>query len=223
MGVIYQIVIAGGSRTYIGSAHRLPYRRSAHLCLLRKGTHHSRALQNAFNKYGESAVSWIILETVNERSKLIEREQTWLDKFVGKLYNKSPTAASRLGCTMSDEACAKISKSLIGNQYRKGIPFPPEHRAIISLAVKNSYATGRRKPTPQPQNLSAYNTAIQTGAIKHPSKKPEQDAAIVAAFNAGMKLKEIGEKFNMTTSAAGYAIRRVLKTPKGKWSKRCTR
>lgn len=163
MGVIYQIVVAGGSRTYIGSARDLGYRRRAHLHLLRKGTHHCRALQNAVTKYGIDAISWTILEDDIAESMLIEREQVWLDQHKGLLYNKSPTAASRLGATMSPEARAKISASLKGNQYRKGKPFPPEHRAIISAAVKAAYADGRKTASIHPENLRAYNEAVKRG------------------------------------------------------------
>lgn len=221
-GVIYSLGFPGRSdKRYVGSAKNVNNRMRAHAHLLRKGTHHSRAFQNAANKYGIHNIRIEILESGLPAEILIEREQVWIDKFMGQLYNRSPTAASRLGAKMSPEARAKISASLIGNQYRKGIPFPPEHRAIISEAVKAAYASGRRKPSPQPKNLAAYNVAIQSGAVQHPAKKPEQDAAIVADFNRGLQLKELGEKYGITGSAAGYAIRRVLKTPKGKWSKRC--
>lgn len=214
MGVIYQIAIAGGSRTYIGSAHRLPPRRRAHLSLLRQGTHHCRALQNAFTKYGEAALSWVILETVDDREKLVEREQHWLDQHKGRLYNKSPTAGSRLGATMSDEARAKISASLKGNQYRKGIPFPPEHKAIISAAVKAAYADGRRKPTPQPQNLKAHNERVKMGLVVHPSKKIERDVAILARYRKVGSLTKIAPEFNLTPSAIGYAIKRAKQLEK---------
>lgn len=208
MGEIYQIVVAGGSRTYIGSAHRLPNRRRCHLSLLRKGTHHCRALQRAFNKYGESALTWVILEAVDDRSALIEREQVWLDLHAGKLYNKSPTAASRLGATMSPEACAKISASLKGNQYRKGIPFTPEERARIGAIIKAEYASGKRVPSPQPQNLKAYNDAYSRGERKHPKVDTERDALIVADYAVTNSQKKTGANFNLTGSAIGYAIKR---------------
>lgn len=208
MGVIYQMVIAGGSRTYIGSAHRLPYRRASHLSLLRKGTHHCRALQNAFNKYGEQALRWIILETVDDRSRLIEREQIWLDLYAGHLYNKSPTAASRLGATMSPEARAKISASLVGNKRRKGVPFTPEDKAKVSAGLRAAYADGRRSPTPTPENLRAYNDAYRRGERKHPKVDAERDARIVADFVITNCKTKTGRNFNLTGSAIGYAIKR---------------
>lgn len=208
MGVIYQMVIEGGSRTYIGSAFDLAGRKRAHLHLLRNGRHHCRALQNAVTKYGVDAIQWVILETVDDRSKLVEREQVWLDLYAGRLYNKSPTAASRLGATMSDEARAKISASLMGNQYRKGIPFTPEDKAKVSAGLRAAYADGRWSPTPMPENLRAYNDAYRRGERKHPKVNAERDARIVADFAITNCRTKTGRNFNLTGSAIGYAIKR---------------
>ena len=170
MGVIYQIVIAGGSRTYVGSAHNLVYRKRAHLSLLRKGTHHCRALQNAVNKYGIDAVSWVVLEEIEDRASLIAREQVWLDSLKGRLYNKSPTAGSRLGATMSASAKAKISASLKGNQRRRGIPHDEETKALISGKLKALYASGERKPSTHGA-LEDYWSAVDSGKTSHPTKR----------------------------------------------------
>jgi hypothetical protein len=67
---------------------------------------------------------WIILEVVEDRSKLIEREQVWLDAYAGKLYNSSPTALSRLGAVVSDETRRKLSAALLGNKNNRKVPLP---------------------------------------------------------------------------------------------------
>lgn len=208
MGVIYQIWIDGGSRTYVGSAHNLTYRKRSHLSLLRKGTHHCRALQNAVKKYGFDAISWIVLEEVDDRTSLIEREQAWLDSMKGKLYNKSPTAGSRLGAKMSVEARAKISASLMGNQYRKGIPFSAEERDRIAQIVKLEYATGKRTPNLSPENLSAYNAALKRGDRTHPRVDPDRDAHIAAHFRTTKSQKATGREFGITGWAVTHALRR---------------
>lgn len=170
MGVIYQIVIAGGGKTYIGSAHDLKSRQKGHLSLLRKDRHHSRALQNAVHKHGVESISWIILEEVEDRSRLIEREQVWLDAFKGRLYNTSPTAQSRLGAKMPSAAKAMISASLIGNQYRKGIPHDEETRARISAKLRLLYATGQKRLSPETDSLDKYWAEVNSGRRQHPTK-----------------------------------------------------
>jgi group I intron endonuclease len=170
VGVIYQIRIDGGSKTYVGSAHNLTYRKRSHLSLLRKGAHHCRALQNAVKKYGFDAISWIVLEEVADRALLIEREQAWLDLLKGQLYNKSPTAGSRLGATMSASARAKISASLKGNQRRKGIPHNVETKALISDKLRAMYASGERTPSTHGA-LETYWDRIHAGDEEHPTKR----------------------------------------------------
>lgn len=220
--VIYQIVIEGGSRTYIGSARYLPARKSHHLRRLRLGDHHCRALQRAVNKYGIEAISWNILEEVGDAADLLMREQAWLDARAGKLYNTSPKATnSRLGCKMPEKARQQISASLQGNQRRRGKVFSPEQIERISAGVRLAIADGRKIVSIRPQNLAAYNEAIKAGTILHPKQKPERDALILAAFNEGRLMREIGTDYGVTKGAVSRVIRRLLNPPKGKRSKRC--
>lgn len=122
--VIYQLTFVGGRKSYIGSANNFDNRKRRHRNDLRRGDHHCRILQTAFAKYGETAMRWKILETVDDRSMLIEREQVWLDAHAGKLYNSSPTALSRLGAVVSPETRRKLSKALLGNKNNRKVPLP---------------------------------------------------------------------------------------------------
>ncbi len=124
MRVIYQIKFVGGRKSYIGSTNNFDNRRRRHVTELRKGAHHCRILQRAFVKYGEAAMQWAVLETVDDRSMLIEREQAWLDAYAGKLYNSSPTALSRLGAVVSLATRRKLSKALLGNKNNRKVMAP---------------------------------------------------------------------------------------------------
>lgn len=92
---IYQIRNLANGKLYIGSASNL-YRRKKHqhLYLLRKRVHHNTHLQNAFNKYGEQNFIFEVIEFVEDKNKLLELEQYWLDKLniIKEGYNKSPIA-----------------------------------------------------------------------------------------------------------------------------------
>ncbi len=125
------------------------------------------------------------------------------------------------GSKMSAEACAKISASLKGNQYRKGKPHPPHDRAKISAAVKEAYASGRRKPSLAPENLAEHNAAIQSGEKQHQRKNPQRDFQIVERYRVLDNLEAVGLEFGITGAAAGYAVRRIIKPPRGTWSKKC--
>ena len=62
------------------------------------------------------------------------------DNRIGNLEIISPGDHSRhhnLGRKHSEETKAKVSRSLIGNQRRKGIPHTPEIKAKISQSMKD--------------------------------------------------------------------------------------
>lgn len=124
------------------------------------------------------------------------------------------------GSKMSEEAKAKISASLIGNQYRKGIPHSPEIRIKIGEGVHLANIEGRRrKPAPMPENLAGYNLAVQRGEIIHHAAKPERNARILADYRRTKSMEATGIKFGITLGAVSYTIRKLLKTPKGRRSK----
>jgi len=97
---IYSIEVDTGDdiiKRYIGSSRNLKQRYSKHKSLLRKGSHDSNILQEAYNKYGRESFSFKFLERNIEISELINRERYYVEKFDsmnrGKGYNKVfPTA-----------------------------------------------------------------------------------------------------------------------------------
>jgi group I intron endonuclease len=109
---VYIIKNITNNKIYIGSTINVDRRLKKHLSLLRRGKHHSEPLQRSWNKYGESNFVFYVRE-VCEKSKLIEREQYYIDKEKPE-YNICPNAASRLGYKHKKETKEKISKSLIG-------------------------------------------------------------------------------------------------------------
>lgn len=109
---IYGIV--GASRIYIGSSTNLRKRYVNHVSQLRRNVHHNSHLQNAWNKYGEDAFEFVVLEEC-AIEQLIEREQHWLDTTLDK-YNHHLSANSVAGHTPSDEVRKKISETLKGHE-----------------------------------------------------------------------------------------------------------
>lgn len=133
---IYRITCTISKKPYIGSAVNLRQRHTNHFSMLRCNSHHSISLQRAWNKYGEDAFTFEVLELALIPF-LIEREQHWLDKlkpFGRKGYNILPAAGSRLGSTHSPESRAKMSQSRMGNTNRAGKMASPETRAKLSAA-----------------------------------------------------------------------------------------
>lgn len=76
---VYEIRCIPNDKFYIGSAVNLRARWRNHIYNLNKGNHRNILLQNAWNKYGEHAFVFTILEFV-ERGTLLQVEQNWIDK-----------------------------------------------------------------------------------------------------------------------------------------------
>lgn len=131
---IYGIRHIASGRIYVGSAVRTNARWRHHRSQLQRGTHHSRYLQAAWNKYGAEAFGFVVLEIVPTPDDLLVRENEWIsssmatDRRYG--FNCCPVAGSRLGVKHSDEARSKMSAA------HKGRKKSPEHQAAINASLK---------------------------------------------------------------------------------------
>lgn len=116
---IYRITCTVTSNFYIGSAIDLQKRRREHLHALRHNKHTNSRLQRAFNKHGEQAFTFDVLELVLLPEMLTAREQYWFEKlkpFGKKGYNLDPVAGSRYGSTHSPETREKLRLANLGKK-----------------------------------------------------------------------------------------------------------
>jgi group I intron endonuclease len=124
---VYEILNKANGKCYVGSTANSFYKRwRDHRKNLRRGTHTSTAMQNAYNKYGEDNLEFKIIE-ICDRTKCIEREQFYFDT-LNPEYNICKTAGNTLGQIaehfMSPEAIKikrqrqsiSISKALMGKK-----------------------------------------------------------------------------------------------------------
>lgn len=101
---IYVIEHLETRRFYIGRSADIEHRWYAHRRSLGLGTHHSRALQEAWIQYGEAGFGFYVLDECPS-SELIAREQEYLDAFQ-PAFNTSPRADAP--GPLSDVALAKL-------------------------------------------------------------------------------------------------------------------
>jgi group I intron endonuclease len=167
---IYKIINIQNNKFYIGSAVNFSRRKTRHFSELRTGKHKNKHLQAAWNKYGESFFIFTPVEEVKDKSLLLEAENNWLKKHVGKAYcynigvdatapmlgmsgELSPTwkrkrtqkelaAQNWEGKTHSEESKEKIRQYLIGK------PKSIQTRAKISatLSGEGNYWYGKKRP-----------------------------------------------------------------------------
>ena len=81
---IYQILNLENEKFYIGHSQDYDTRWYEHKRRLIKNRHENQHLQLAWNKYGEKAFEFIVIELVSTENLLI-REQYWIDNL--KSYN----------------------------------------------------------------------------------------------------------------------------------------
>lgn len=166
-GGIYKVINVLNNKFYVGSAVDFKRRKRLHWWRLRRGDHANKHLQAAWNKYGEKAFTFVIVEEHPQGADILAAENVWLKEHVGKdyCYNVATDAtAPNLGLfgeknymwgktfTHTPEAKQKIAKHSRGRRHRKeskerirtyliGKPRPAEVRAKIAAAV-----SGERNP-----------------------------------------------------------------------------
>lgn len=119
MNVIYKITNIHNGKFLIGSTNNPEKRWIRHKSKARCGKHINRYFQFEWNKYGEQAFVFSILEIVDKECDLRQIEQNYLDDFYEHplCINLNPNAD-----------CPKSWKG------KKRKPFTTEHRRKISVA-----------------------------------------------------------------------------------------
>jgi group I intron endonuclease len=124
------------NRRYIGSAVDIKHRWRTHRWQLNAGIHANTHLQRAWNKYGEAAFTFEVLE-VCVKSFLRECEQQWLDTYSpASLYNTCLESKTRAGYKMTDAQRTAVSARMRGNTNALGRKNPPETLQRMSEAAK---------------------------------------------------------------------------------------
>ena len=136
---IYQIKNLDNKQIYVGSTVRSFYKRWADWrCNFKRGKA-NRHLQNAWNKYGAESFEYSILEIVQDKKLILEREQYWIDLLKPEYNFDKKAQSGRLGTPTNEETRQKISTST------KGKVKTEEWRRNLSL-VKKGIPTG---PSPK--------------------------------------------------------------------------
>ncbi len=157
---IYIIKHTSSGKRYIGSSVNLDQRWSIHKCSLRKGTHSNSKLQRAWNKYGEDAFEFSIIEYCDPII-LIEREQHYVNLFIDTnlLYNIVLVIEPHgLGRVCQEETKRKIGEAQKGKlNHMYGKTHTEEAKRKISEASKVNNIK------PYPSLISPTGTVYSSG------------------------------------------------------------
>lgn len=183
---IYTITNEIKGKGYVGSSINIPSRWASHKSSLRRGKHRNTLLQNAWNKYGESAFRFDVLEEVADIAKLKQREQIWLDLCLSLVpfYN--------------------IKKQV----HPDGIYTPDRIKALSERMKGNKYASGKHHTVSQQTRERIAKTlkgkkvvkSMPKGSDHALSKITEEDVLEIRDMHRnGMSPSKIALKFSMVS------------------------
>jgi group I intron endonuclease len=125
---VYAIINNFNGKKYIGSSYNCRGRLSSHLSFLRYSKHSNKHLQNAFDQCSIENFSYVLLEEVNDLSKLYEREQYWIDFYKSYLpengYNRARFAESSTRGQVpwnKDNWKTKVTAEQLILEYKSGV------------------------------------------------------------------------------------------------------
>lgn len=151
-GGIYKITNTVNGKVYVGSATRFTGRWSKHRTDLNKNCHDNQKLQRAWNKYGEAAFVFSVLEYVENKCDLIQREQFWIDALEAAEtgYNICTVAYSCLGVKRSENTKKKMSeiakaRGILPETRLKAIQYHTGRKRSPEVAARQSTAQKGRK------------------------------------------------------------------------------
>lgn len=169
--VVYKITNIVNNKFYIGSTVDFSIRQAQHLNHLRKGDHQDK-LQNAYNKYGEDKFIFDILETIQDKTQLLTREQFYLDS-LQPWYNICKTAGNKLGVKDSNETKEKKRQKALGrtpsNITKKKMSISASNRAgnlsekqeehykNLSIQFKGRVGPMLGKKSPKAKKIGQYD------------------------------------------------------------------
>ena len=149
---VYIIFHQTKSRAYVGKSKDIHVRWKKHRSDLRSGKHHSRFLQRDWDKSGEGAFLFAVLEVCPPRA-LREVEQRYLS--MAPVYNGTTLSDDRSTVVLRPESREKMSRA------KKGRHLPPDTILNMKAAAARLWA--------DPQYRQRALTNLRS-AIQHTSK-----------------------------------------------------
>ncbi len=142
---IYCILNKINGKVYIGSALEFRKRKNLHYKNLKDNKHHSRYLQNSFNKYGEENFEFIILQRNLNREELLKNEQFWINLYEAANqdfgYNMTKVAGSRLGLKNSEYHNQRIKETWLGRKHSEETKIKISNSRKGMTSGKNHFAS----------------------------------------------------------------------------------
>lgn len=194
---IYEIRCKANGRRYVGSAVNFQKRWCEHYRQLTELKHHSLHMQRAWNKYGESAFVFRVIEQCSVDS-LVEREQHYIDSLKPE-FNSAPVAGSQLGYKHSEESRKKMSLS-------RDRSFSPMKGRRHSEESKRKTSESRKGKGTGPHSKERAMKAAQRMREAKNALTPSEVVKIRSMKLAGMTHAQVAEEIGRSYSAVADVV-----------------
>lgn len=198
---IYQIKNLVNGKVYIGSAIDIKKRWALHEFQLKNNIHHSKYLQNSWNKHGEEFFVFEVIELIRNEEELLSREQYWMDfsqcYVSDNGYNVISKAGSHLGVKRSEESKLKMSIA----QKNKVMPESAKKKLseinkgkTLSEETKNKISeklTGKKHSEETKKKMSEAKTGIVYS--------DERNAKLSVSLTGKKRPQEVKDKISKST------------------------
>jgi len=212
---VYRIKCKENGKCYIGSSKRLHSRKLEHFNFLRSQKHHSKILQNAFNKYGEEQFVFDVIEYCEKDLEV--REQHYINT-ENSDYNVLKFAGRGLGYKHSLEDRQKIIEGMLKSDFIY-ISLDNEALEFVRLykAGKSASEIAKQYNTSVPRVLRRLKKAkvkLRTArevAISTCTKAIELDeltSNLINKYKEGKTMNYLAKKYNTNTN---FIKRRLVK------------
>lgn len=152
---VYVIYCTTSFGLYIGSTISFKRRKVDHLRDLRNNKHHCAHLQNAWNKYGEDAFVFQVIE-VSSKEDRFSSEQKYLDIHFGKNYCYNSRFSTKY--TLNAEQTKDELKSIYSR-----VKSDAEREKISSSHKNKTTITWRKRPYTDPRIIYGVDTLLNKG------------------------------------------------------------
>lgn len=138
---IYRILNKFNGNVYIGQVHANKGHKRRwieHVYALRRNTHYNKHLQSAWNKYGEDAFVFEMVEEISDEGQLDFVEQRWINQTWNFSYNIQPTAGG--SCLGQKRVLTDVAKDNIAaaNKARAWTEKDRENQSRLLKGIKRT-------------------------------------------------------------------------------------
>ena len=202
---IYVILNKVNSKVYIGSTISMTRRRGEHLGALKRNKHYVKHLQRAWNKYGETAFIFKIVEQVSDAHVLLEREQAWLDMYTNAypdlVYNAGHNARRpAVGLKRSEETKRKIAA------WHKGRPLSEETKRKLCLANLGKKCTPETVQKMINASTGKNNSCFGKFGKEHPAYGRKASEEDLIKQRKGIRLYYASDKVKTRVYKTGFKL-----------------